>query len=326
MKYISYIAVAMMWLLTACSSEETGISTSEDVRVPLQLTADLGNASISVATRAANNAWAMGDAVGVYAVATGTTTAITDGTNVEYTASSAGTDNVPLAATEDPIYLPVDYSAVDVYAYYPRQNTVTMAGQFISVTDQTYQTAIDWMITGRTLHTTKGGSTAITRNHPTCELQFRHALCKLQFNLRHGVGMRAVDITGNPVSITIAQGLYTTATLNLYNGVLSGLGTNNIAITPIAMATAGEWLPNPTLTTDRSFEAIILPQTTGAAMTVTVTIGAATYTFDLPAPTTFEAGNRYVYNVSVNARTLTVTSTVTDWVTNQTINNNPIYM
>lgn len=310
MKYISYIAVAMMWLLTACSSEETGISTSEDVRVPLQLTADLGNASISVATRAANNAWAQGDAVGVYAVATGTTTAITDGTNVEYTASSAGTDNVPLAATEDPIYLPVDYSAVDVYAYYPRQNTVTMAGQLISVTDQSDQTAIDWLYTGRTQYTTQGGSTPITRDHPTCQLLFRHALCKLQFNLK-GEGITAQEFTDYNATMTIGSGLYTQGYLNLWTGALSMMSANTTTITPLKMA-------SPATNYDMSFEAIVLPQTTTGAITVTIRLGGtphADYTFTIPSSTAYEAGNRYVYNVTVRNKVVTVTSTITDWTT-----------
>jgi len=311
MKYISYIAVAMMWFLTACSSEETGmpIDKPADGRVPLQLTADLGDASILATTRAANNAWTQGDAVGVYAVATGTTTPITDGTNVEYTASSSGA-SVPLAATNHPIYLPVDYSAVDVYAYYPRQNSVTMDGQFISVTDQTDQTAIDWLVTGHTQYTTQGGSTAITRNNPTCELQFRHALCKLQFNLK-GEGIATQEFTDYNATMTIGAGLYTQASLNLWTGALSNFSANTTTLMPLKMNT-------PAAGSDMSFEAIVLPQTTTTDITVTIRLGGtphADYTFLIPASTQFAVGSKYVYNVTVRNKVVYVTSTITDWTT-----------
>ena len=310
MKYISYIAFAMMWLLTACNSEEMGmpVGGGADGRVPLQLTADLGDAGISATTRAANNVWTQGDAVGVYAVATGTTTPITDGANVEYTASSSGT-NVPLAATNNPIYLPVDYSAVDVYAYYPHQNSVTMNGQFISVTDQTDQTTIDWMITGRTQYTTQGGSTPITRDNPTCQLLFRHALCKLQFNLK-GEGITAQEFTDYNATITIGAGLYTQGYLNLWTGALSMMSANTTTITPLKMA-------SPATNYDMSFEAIVLPQTTTGDITVTIRLGGtphADYTFTIPAGT-FSPGNKYVYSVTVKNKVVTVTSTITDWTT-----------
>ena len=312
MKYISYIAVAMMWLLTACSSEETGmpVGGGADGRVQLRLTADMGDAGISATTRAANNAWTQGDAVSVYAVATGTKTPITDGDNVEYTASSDGTDDVPLAATDDPIYLPVDYSAVDVYAYYPRQNSVTMNGQLISVTDQSDQTAIDWMITGRTQYTTQGGSTPITRNNPTCELQFRHALCKLQFNLK-GEGIATQEFTDYNATMTIGAGLYTQASLNLWTGALSNFSANTTTLMPHKMNT-------PATGSDMSFEAIVLPQTTTSDITVTIRLGDtphADYTFTIPSNTAYEAGNRYVYNVTVRNKVVTVTSTIVDWTT-----------
>lgn len=297
-----FFLAASAALMAACSSNsEESVNQSVALRIASSI-----DVSEQAVTRAANDAWEAGDAIGLYAVKTGTTTAITGGENVEFTTSvSASTNNgadfKSFTATT-PVYLPADGSAIDVYAYYPRQASVTPAAQAIDVSDQTSQAAIDWMTTGKTDKTTQGGSTDITKANPTVQLLFAHRLVKLQFNLVHGTGMTAADITSPTLSIA---GLNTKANLNLYTGAVSDLGTP-AAIAPVAMSA-------PAAGFDASLEAIILPYTTTGTHAVTLTLGSATYTFNIESGKAFAAGNKYIYNVTVNATGLTVTAAITDW-------------
>lgn len=316
MKKMMIIAMSAI-MMAACSSDNEnngarphgdGNGDNGGQTVELQISGGILAEIAKAQTRAANSAWEASDAIGIYAVATGGTTAITGGENVSYTASEAaetnGTSYTSFSATSGTsIALPNDGSAIDVYGYYPYTAPVTPAGQAISVATQTSQKAIDWMTTNVTNTTTQGGSTTITKANPSCQLLFVHSLCKLQLNLVHGSGLTATDITTSP-SVSIAE-LPTTATLNLYTGAVSGQGTP-AAIAPVQMGTAETGY-------DASFEAIILPYTTTAAHAVTLTLNGKNYAFNIVSEKTFAAGNKYTYNVTVNAAGLAISAAITPW-------------
>ena len=315
MKKMMIIAMSAI-MMAACSSDNEnngarphgdGNGDNGGQTVELQISGGILAEIAKAQTRAANSAWEASDAIGIYAVATGETTAITGGENVSYTASEAaetnGTSYTSFSATSGTsIALPNDGSAIDVYGYYPYTASVTPAGQAISVATQTSQKAIDWMTTNVTNKTTQDGSTTITKANPSCQL-FAHSLCKLQLNLVHGSGLTATDITTSP-SVSIA-GLPTTATLNLYTGAVSSQGTP-AAIAPVQMGTAET-------NYDASFEAIILPYTTAAAHAVTLTLNGKNYAFNIASGKTFAAGNKYTYNVTVNAAGLAISAAITPW-------------
>ena len=303
-------------MMAACSSDNENMNpngegdngNNDGKTVELQISGGILAEIAKAQTRAANSAWEASDAIGIYAVATGGTTAITGGENVSYTASEAaetnGTSYTSFSATSGTsIALPNDGSAIDVFGYYPYTASVTPSGQAISVATQTSQNAIDWMTTGRTDKTTQSGSTTITKANPSCQLLFAHRLCKLQLNLVHGSGLTATDITTSP-SVSIAE-LPTTATLNLYTGAVSSQGTP-AAIAPVQMGTAET-------NYDASFEAIILPYTTTAAHAVTLTLNGKNYAFNIASGKAFAAGNKYTYNVTVNAAGLAISAAITPW-------------
>lgn len=316
MKKMMIIAMSAI-MMAACSSDNEnngarphgdGNGDNGGQTVELQISGGILAEIAKAQTRAANSAWEASDAIGIYAVATGGTTAITGGENVSYTASEAaetnGTSYTSFSATSGTsIALPNDGSAIDVYGYYPYTASVTPAGQAISVATQTSQKDIDWMTTNKTDKTTRGGSTTITKANPSCQLLFVHSLCKLQLNLVHGSGLTATDITTSP-SVSIAE-LPTTATLNLYTGAVSSQGTP-AAIAPVQMGTAETGY-------DASFEAIILPYTTEAAHAVTLTLNGKNYAFNIVSGKTFAAGNKYTYNVTVNAAGLAISAAITPW-------------
>ena len=307
MRYGLCMIMAVL-LMTACSSEQNDdpVRRDDEGRVALQLTACMPTITVETVTRAAGNAWEANDAIGVFAVDHNRTTVTADGSNVSYQVASAGTGYQTFNPTGAPLYLPISGAAADVCAYYPYKNDVTDPTQVvIDLTDQTDQKAIDWMSSGRTQYTTQGGTTPITRENPTCQLLFSHRMCKIQFNITNGDGITAGDLANNP-SMEV-RGLSPVGYLNLLTGAVTINGGTTVVFHPQEMATAaGGYV--------KSFEATVLPQVAGDSQ-VTFVIGTspqARYTFTLPGRE-FVAGKRYIYNVTVRNKAVSVTSTVTDW-------------
>ena len=344
MNYKSIITTLTAVLFAACSQDDTslvqpGMQPSPSEAVPLEVTAALPGMEVSGQTRASETMWDKGDDIGIFAVTAGMLyNPIAGGTNIHYRASQgeetqpADTYYVPFAAYDSPIYLPTDGSAIDVYAYYPYIPTAQLTNPGahpVDITDQATQSAIDFMVTGRTPTTTQGGSTHISALNPSCELLFRHCFTKLQFNLAPGTGMTEDDITGatggNVTTLALQTGLAfkTKGLLNLYTGDVAPLATDvGSAISPVEITPAVAWPGTGGYTTAKTFEAIILPQAVPANM-VTITItGASTYadyTFTIPA-TTYEPGKRYIYNIVVDPAQLTVTAAIEPWTIGATYN------
>jgi len=331
MKKLLIFAMSAL-VLGACSSDKDddvsngGNNGNPDSqgRVALQISGGIDvKVTSNAKTRAYDDSWTASDAIGVYALTHEDTPSsysiiTAGGTNVAYTADAAANTNngstfQSFTATT-PLYLPTDGSRIDVYAYYPRQESPTPTGQTVTFTTQD-STALDWMITGQTQYTTRTGSTTITKANNSCQLLFAHKFCKLQFNIVHGTGLTATNITGGSPSLTIAD-MPSSAKLHLFSGAVSDVsGTLNTI-------TAQKIEPCHT-SYDAAFSAIIPPHTTAAVRTVTLTINTVNYTFTIPANYTFASGNRYIWNVTVNSNGLTVTAAITNW-TDVTVDGNVV--
>lgn len=303
--------ITAVLLLTACSSgqDDALIPKDDGERVALQLTACMPATATEAMTRAAGNAWEANDAIGVFAVQHNTNQVTAGASNVSYTVASAGAGFKTFNPTGAPAYLPTDGSLTDICAYYPYQNDIADPTQVaISMLDQTNQAAIDWMLSGRTQYTELGGTTPISRQNPTCQLQFSHRLCKLQFNIVNDESVEDVDLTNNPQLQIV--GMSPVGFLNLLTGSITTNGGNTTPVLAKEMATAATGYK-------KSYEAIMLPQTAGNCV-VSFILGTsptqAYYTFIMPART-FEAGNRYIYNVTIRNKSVTITSTTLDWIT-----------
>jgi len=334
MKKLFLIPVAAA-LFAACSNETE--NTDNDGPVPLQISVGNLEVSTEVATRAANSAWEASDQIGVYALPTGTTTTpIAYGSNKYYTLTdetgstdaTGGTVYKNFTGT-DPVYLPANGSAIDVYGYYPYSESATdptAVGINVSTqTDATAIAAIDFMTTGKEDHTTHGGSETIKKNTPSCQLLFAHRLVKLVFNLKAGTGMSSSDITSaSPCSVSIT-GQKTEGTYNIYTDALTYTGSQTTIVSTATQEAKGGF--------DKAIQLIVLPthdtNNPKSDRTVTITLGTATYQFTIfdgvnaAAPAdpdgtlqvaAFEAGKEYTFDVTVNAARLSVTAAITNWV------------
>ena len=320
------ILLTITVLLAACSSDSDPAVTNDGGRVPLQVTGYIADFPIGI-TRAHDSSWDTGDEIGIYAVRINTkpltlqsdqhapfklkvvsgSTDATDNHNLTY--------NFKAFFSNSPVYLPEDGSAIDVYGYYPYNADYTNPYAIpVNVSAQNSQNAIDLMTSDKENHTIHGdaSSPSINKANPSCQLLFHHRLTKLVFNLIHGGDFDSSDIEG-ATSLTIGN-QKTTATYDIYSDVLTCTGDANQAISAVALATPNTVTVNETTKTyDKSFEAIVLPNnaTTNPDVdrTVTIVVDGRSYTFTIAKPgstegkikvnNTFEAGTKYIYNVTV---------------------------
>lgn len=310
MKRLFYILTSVV-LLVACSKDDDGktsqATTGNDERVPLEIAANIGMQAQG-ATRAAETHWDEGDKIGVYvqkkdgtifvddASTTGENLLYTfgDGTNYE----TYGTTYRLFTASKK-IYLSSD--PVDVYGYYPynASESLNPTAIPINVSDQTSQERIDFM------RAKKGN---VSNSNVSIELMFYHRLVKLVFNLKQGEGLLPDELAdATYLGVTISNQPYE-ATYNAYTDAFTFTqGASNNTIIPVRAASA-------TTGYVRTFEAIVLPNganNLAADRTVTITFyrksdDTIVNKFKISGATTFVSGNKYTYNVTVNATSIEV--------------------
>lgn len=172
-------------------------------------------------------------------------------------------------------------------------------------------------------------NTSITRDNTVKVLNFKHQLAKIEIHLVAGSGMDAADITNATVKVLNIKPT-ATVTLNKTGDADAAVAVSG---TPVSIQCRMQYrtdvqrnVSNDSETPDNRLayafaEAIVVPQwfsadgtSTGAAqqfLEVTLSSGVSLYTNI--GPLQFEKGKKYGYNVVVNARELTLTSTITDW-------------
>ena len=223
--------------MVSCNTEDTA-STTANGKVAVQFTG-----GISVDTRAAGQAWADGDKIGIFMIEAGKTLSadvIKEGVdNVCYQTSGSSAFS-PISGGKT-IFFPID-GDVDFYSYYP-QTTVNDYKVALNMANQTSQEAIDFM------YAKKPGCNKAT---PQVDLKFNHMLSKLVLNVQPGNGLTQDDL--NKLKVTIKD-QNTTATFNLADGVISGEGNPaNIQMKTVIVGKKYEAILLPTKSTTREIE------------------------------------------------------------------------
>ena len=223
--------------MVSCNTEDTA-STTANGKVAVQFTG-----GISVDTRAAGQAWADGDKIGIFMIEAGKTLsadAISEGVdNVCYQTSGSSAFS-PISGGKT-IFFPID-GDVDFYSYYP-QTTVNDYKVALNMADQKSQEAIDFMY---------AKTTGCNKAKPQVDLKFNHMLSKLVLNVQPGNGLTQDDL--NKLKVTIKD-QNTTATFNLADGVISGEGNPaNIQMKTVKVGKKYEAILLPTKSTTREIE------------------------------------------------------------------------
>lgn len=223
--------------MVSCNTEDTA-STTANGKVAVQFTG-----GISVDTRAAGQAWADGDKIGIFMIEAGKTLSadvIKEGVdNVCYQTSGSSAFS-PISGGKT-IFFPID-GDVDFYSYYP-QTTVNDYKVALNMANQTSQEAIDFMYAKKT---------GCNKATPQVDLKFNHMLSKLVLNVQPGNGLTQDDL--NKLKVTIKD-QNTTATFNLADGVISGEGNPaNIQMKTVKVGKKYEANLLPTKSTTREIE------------------------------------------------------------------------
>ena len=267
--------------LSACSNEEIHM---DDARVALQVTS-------GIQTRAYDDQWEEKDDIGIFGFTQGDAPAQAY-TNVRYVTTGGDGAFTPDGTT---IYLPTDGSSLDFVAYYPHTTDLENGIYTVDVENQSDQSTIDLMAASKL---------SANRSKNTVAFNFEHKLSKIVFNFTAGVGMDESELAGMKVQLTNQQ---TLATFNVTqpDGEVV-VGTN----TPATL----------TLNTDAdgtSSEGIVLPSANFDGMTLHLELsnGSSFFNWDLnnSKADKFEAGKKYVYDITVNKSRLDVTATIEDW-------------
>ena len=285
MKKATFSAVALAaLLLAACQSEEENPQT--DTRVALQVTS-------GIQTRAYDATWEANDPIGIFGY-TQTETPMEWSNNVQYVTVTGDGTFAP-AQGEVPIYLPIDGTAVDFVAYYPYAKTLADGVYTVDVTEQSDQSAIDLMAAG--VETTDRVSHSVAFN-------FVHKLSKIYLTFKAGEDMTTADLAGMTVQLT---GQQTKATFDVTQP------ESEVSVTAGNPVT----LNLKTSADGTSAEGIVLPSDDFNAMTLHLVLAnnAGYFNWDLNGSDAekFEAGKKYVYDITVNKTRLSVTSSITDW-------------
>ena len=283
MKKATFSAVALAaLLLAACQSEEENPQT--DTRVALQVTS-------GIQTRAYDATWEANDPIGIFGN-THTETPMEWSNNVQYVTVTGDGTFAP-AQDEVPIYLPIDGTAVDFVAYYPYTKTLADGVYTVDVTDQSIQKNIDLMAAG-----------VETTDRVSHSVAFNHKLSKIYLTFKAGEDMTTADLAGMTVQLT---GQQTKATFDVTQPESEVSVTAGNPVT-LNLKTSAE---------GTSAEGIVLPSDDFNAMTLHLVLAnnAGYFNWDLNGSEAekFEAGKKYVYDITVNKTRLSVTSSITDW-------------
>lgn len=281
--------LALSIAFAGCGNDENLPETDNDGRVALQV-----SSGIDVQTRAHDEQWDAGDAIGIYMLDGGTA----EYANKKYTTESTGTSGSFNAADGQTIYFPVDGSQRDFIAYYPYRKELTGNLYAVDVNNQAVQKDIDLMgaekVTGK------------TKNDPAVAFEFQHKLVKLYLTIKpDNVSLFADDMKGMEIDITNQK---TKAT---YDVVAGG---------PISVDTKDNTPATVRLLTDAdgtSSEGIVLPNTTTEGMRFVFRLkNGPVFTWDIreaQKSQLFEAGSKYVYTISIGLTGIEVTSSIEDW-------------
>jgi len=253
-----------------------------------QFTSSIGGAPT---TRVTGNTWDSKDAIGVF-MKQGAGLSNVLASNKKYT--TEGNGNFSGDGSEVINY--PDTGSVDFIAYYPYTTNLSGTTLPVSVATQTNLSAIDVLYSNN--------ATGLSKTSGTANLNFAHKLAKIEFTVKAGNGV--ADVNGLSVAY---KNVNTTASLDLATGTLSGAATPKDVTAKTTAKAPGQFV-----------EAILLPGDY-SAKTVVFTLASGTYTWTLPASTTFDATKKYTFDITLqtsssgNQVAVTGAGTITDWTT-----------
>lgn len=296
-KHCSYgkilAGIAGMIFLSGCSKMET-----QSEGLPIRI-----SASLNVYTRATDNSFEQGDALGLYLVKwTSGTPGILQGTgnygdNLSFSLTSSGWQTSTTAK------YPQDGEKLDFYAYHPYVSSSALDGEGYRVhraaTDQRQESAYK----GSDL--LMASASGVSAGTAAVHLQFSHMLSKMEIELKAGEGLTLEELTEATITI---KGVKTSGKVHLSSKACQTDETKEdvIAHGTFSLAAGGEKLTG--------VSAIVYPQeiASGAEL-IEIGLGEEKYLFTTTKPITLQAGYKSIFTITLSRNSLSVETGVTDW-------------
>ena len=260
--------VMLAALMLAGCNNEVDEQVMDSKRVPLQINGDIN----MLMTRAADNHWDDKDAIGVYMVNGENNSIVGNVSNYRYTVVTGGQNGTFIPADENnTAYFPENGTAVNVMAYYPQGN-VDNGKLSLDLSDQSEQPRIDLM---------SARAEGASKSSPTVNLQFKHRLTKLFFNIEG-------DVNTDGINATISN-QYTKIQYDILNDKLL-----------IAEGSEKENIVMKYWGTNRFVEAIVLPNeenNSAVDRQLTFQLNGKIFKATIGGDTEFKAGKKYIYKV-----------------------------
>lgn len=288
----SILAATALLLSAGCSNDNEGTMPPEgDGRVALQVVS-------GIETRAYDNTWESGDAIGIYMLDGDAAEA----ENRKYTTAATREEGIFTADAANTIYFPINGDPRDFAAYYPYRESIEKGIYLVDVTTQAPQNAIDLMAADKV--------TGKDKKDPAVAFEFRHKLVKLSLAIKpDGKSLTAADMEGLKVEITNQP-------VKAAYDVLKG-GEVSVT-TPEAADNRAVAIELLTHAAGTSAEGIVLPNASTEGMYLRFTLKGMgePFTWNIHSAEKsklFQAGSKYVYTITISKTGIAVTSTVNDW-------------
>ena len=259
--------VMLAALMMAGCSNEIEEQVMDSRRVPLQINGDIN----MLMTRAADDHWDANDTIGVYMVSADNSI-VGDVSNYRYVVIDKDNGNFSPDGEANTAYFPESDDVVNVVAYYPQGNVVENKLS-LDLANQDEQPRIDLM---------SAKAEGASKSNPTINLEFKHRLTKLFFEIEG-------DVNTDGINATISN-QYTKIQYDILNDKLLIADENK---QEIAMK---YW----NLDNYRFTEAIVLPNeenNSAVDRELTFQLNEKIFKATISSSTKFEAGKKYTYKV-----------------------------
>lgn len=279
-------------VLFSCSSSDSVIDTEPPPTPTEKLPI---NISSSVSSSAIDLAFEVGDSIGLYVVnhnADGSAAALqVSGNYVDNMQYTYNTTWTPATQT----YWIDNSTHADFYLYYPYTSSV------ISIEAMPYSVKANQsqLSDYKSSVLMIGKAIGVVPKLSPVRIEAKHVMSLITINLVVGNGFTHASLAAAKVSVKVNK-LKTKATANLATGALTAIG-DDTDIIPFKVA-------------NNSYKAIVVPQAVGEGNLITVNVDGRN--FDLPKTTNFrgfEAGKKYIFNVTLSRDTSGVNVNITKW-------------
>lgn len=279
-------------VLFSCSSSDSVIDTEPPPTPTEKLPI---NISSSVSSSAIDLAFEVGDSIGLYVVnhnADGSAAALqVSGNYVDNMQYTYNTTWTPATQT----YWIDNSTHADFYLYYPYTSSVTSIEAMPYSVKANQSQLSDYKSSVLMI----GKAIGVAPKLSPVRIEAKHVMSLITINLVVGNGFTHASLAAAKVSVKVNK-LKTKATANLATGALTAIG-DDTDIIPFKVA-------------NNSYKAIVVPQAVGEGNLITVNVDGRN--FDLPKTTNFrgfEAGKKYIFNVTLSRDTSGVNVNITKW-------------